>query len=115
MQTKSSGTADVRHVNYQSDFRIVFSFPENKLPEYPWRLELFTPNTAGYNTFMAWFDGEEYHNCLPLEDGSLLVTVDNHNLAPGLLSYKLTIDAPDSEFPDGEMNVTTPGELGIEL
>jgi hypothetical protein len=113
--TKSSGTAEVRHVNYQSDFRVVFSFPENKLPEYPWQLELSTPNTAAYNAFMAWFDGTEYHNCLPLEDGTLLVTVDNHNLAPGLLSYKLTIDAPDSEFPDGEMNVTTPGDLGIEL
>lgn len=115
MQTKSSATADVRHVNYQSDFRVVFSFPENKLPEYPWRLELSTPNTAAYNAFMAWFDGTEYHNCLPLEDGTLLVTVDNHNLAPGLLSYKLTIDAPDGAFPDGEMNVTTPGELAIEL
>ena len=102
-------------MNYQSDFRVVFSFPENKLPEYPWRLELSTPNTAAYNAFMAWFDGTEYHNCLPLEDGTLLITVDNHNLAPGLLSYKLTIDAPDSEFPDGEMNVTTPGDLGIEL
>ena len=64
---------------------------------------------------MARFDGENYYNCLPLEDGMLLVAVDNHNLAPGPLSYKLTIDAPDGAFSDGEMNVTTPGCLGIEL
>lgn len=106
---------NIRHVNYASDFRVVFSFPGNKRPEYPWRLELTTPNTAGYNAFMARFDGENYYNCLPLEDGMLLVAVDNHNLAPGPLSYKLTIDAPDGAFPDGEMNVTTPGYLGIEL
>lgn len=64
---------------------------------------------------MARFDGDNYYNCLPLEDGMLLVAVDNHNLAPGPLSYKLTIDAPDGAFSDGEMNVTTPGYLGILL
>lgn len=112
---KSSGTAEVRHVNYQSDFRVVFSFPENKLPEYPWRLELSTPNTPGYNVFVAWFDGENYHNCKPQEDGTLLVTVDSHDLAPGVLTYKINIDDADADFPDGFMNVTIPGTLAVEL
>lgn len=112
---KSSGTAEVRHVNYQSDFRVVFSFPENKLPEYPWQLELSTPNTPGYNVFVAWFDGENYHNCKPQEDGTLLVTVDSHDLAPGVLTYKINIDDADADFPDGFMNVTIPGTLAVEL
>lgn len=114
-QTTSSETTDVRRVNYQSDFRVVFSFPDNQPPEYPWRLELSTPNTAAYNVFTASYDGESYHNCTPLADGSLLVTVDNHNLAPGMLSYNLEVDVPDAQFPDGEINVSTPGVLGIEL
>ena len=112
---RSSGSAEVRHVNYQSDFRIVFSFPENKLPQYPWRLELSTPNTPGYNVFVAWFDGENYHNCKPQEDGTLLVPVDNHDLAPGVLTYKINIDDADADFPDGFMNVTIPGTMAVEL
>lgn len=115
MQTKSSTTADVRHVNYQSDFRVVFSFPEDKLPEYPWRLELSTPNTAAYSVFTAYFDGDNYHNCKPQEDGTLLVPVDNHDLAPGVLTYKINIDDADADFPDGFMNVTIPGTLAVEL
>ena len=102
-------------MNYQSDFRIVFSFPENKLPQYPWRLELSTPNTPGYNVFVAWFDGENYHNCKPQEDGTLLVPVDNHDLAPGVLTYKINIDDADADFPDRFMNVTIPGTLAVEL
>ena len=102
-------------MNYQSDFRIVFSFPENKLPQYPWRLELSTPNTPGYNVFVAWFDGENYHNCKPQEDGTLLVPVDNHDLAPGVLTYKINIDDADADFPDGFMNVTIPGTMAVEL
>lgn len=112
---RSSGSAEVRHVNYQSDFRVVFSFPNNALPQYPWRLELSTPNTPGYNVFLAWFDGENYHNCKPQEDGTLLVPVDNHDLAPGVLTYKINIDDADADFPDGFMNVTIPGTLAVEL
>lgn len=112
---RNNDTAEVRHVNYQSDFRVVFSFPNNELPQYPWRLELFTPNTPGYNVFVAWFDGENYHNCKPQEDGTLLVPVDNHDLAPGVLTYKINIDDEDADFPDGFMNVTIPGTLAVEL
>lgn len=112
---RSSGSADVRHINYQSDFRVVFSFPKNELPQYPWRLELSTPNTAAYNVFTAYFDGDNYHNCKPQEDGTLLVPVDNHDLAPGVLTYKINIDDADADFPDGFMNVTIPGTLAVEL
>lgn len=112
---RSNGSADVRHINYQSDFRVVFSFPNNELPQYPWQLELSTPNTPGYNVFVAWYDGDNYHNCKPQEDGSLLVPVDNHDLAPGVLTYKINIDDADADFPDGFMNVTIPGTLAVEL
>lgn len=102
-------------MNYESDFRVVFSFPEDKVPDYPWEIELSTPNTPAYNAFVASFDGENYHNCSMQSDTELLVAVDNHKLQPGILSYKFKIKAPDAAFPDGVMNVTTPGQLGIEL
>lgn len=109
----SSG--EVRHVNYASDFRVVFAFPDNKLPDYPWHIELRTPNTPAYNTYVASFDGSVYTRCVPLVDNSILVLVDHHHLAPGILCYQMKRDVPDSLFPDGEMNITTPGCTSIEL
>ena len=105
----------IRHVNYASDFRVVFAFPDNKLPDYPWHIELKTPNTPAYNTYVASFDGSVYTRCVPLVDNSILVLVDRHHLAPGILCYQVKRDVPDSLFPDGEMNVTTPGRTRIEL
>lgn len=115
MQATQSSTTEMQHVNYESDFRVVFSFPEDKVPDYPWEIELSTPNTPAYNAFVASFDGKEYHNCSMQSDTELLVAVDNHKLQPGILFYKFKIKAPDAAFPDGVMNVTTPGQLGIEL
>lgn len=106
---------NIRHINYASDFRIVFAFADNKLPSYPWHLELKTPNTAAYNTYVASFDGNTYKRCVPLVDNSILVLVDGHKLAPGKLCYALKRDVPDSLFPDGEMNITTPGCTSVVL
>jgi hypothetical protein len=106
---------NIRHVNYASDFRVVFSFPDGKLPDYPWHIELKTPDTPAYNTYVASFDGSVYRRCVPLEDNSILVLVDRHHLAPGILCYQMKRDVPDSLFPDGEMNITTPGCTSIEL
>lgn len=105
----------IRHVNCASDFRIVFAFSSGKLPDYPWRLGLKTPNTPSYNMYVASFDGTTYNNCSPLDDESIMVFVDHHRLVPGILHYYLQTDAPDSLFPDGEMNVTIPGTVNIEL
>lgn len=106
---------NIRHVNCASDFRIVFAFSGGKLPDYPWRLGLKTPNTPSYNMYVASFDGTTYNNCSPLDDESIMVFVDHHRLAPGILHYYLQTDAPDSLFPDREMNVTIPGTVNIEL
>lgn len=105
----------IRHVNCASDFRIVFAFSSGKLPDYPWRLGLKTPNTPSYNMYVASFDGTTYNNCSPLDDESIMVFVDHHRLVPGILHYYLQTDAPDSLFPDGEMNITIPGTVNIEL
>lgn len=106
---------NIRHVNCASDFRIVFAFSDGKLPDYPWRLGLKTPNTPSYNIYVASFDGTTYNNCSPLDDESIMVFVDHHRLVPGILHYYLQTDAPDSLFPDREMNVTIPGTVNIEL
>lgn len=106
---------NIRHVNCASDFRIVFAFSDGKLPDYPWRLGLKTPNTPSYNMYVASFDGTTYNNCSPLDDESIMVFVDHHRLVPGILHYYLQTDAPDSLFPDGEMNVTIPGTVNIVL
>ena len=106
---------NIRHVNCASDFRIVFAFSGGKLPDYSWRLGLKTPNTPSYNMYVASFDGTTYNNCSPLDDESIMVFVDHHRLAPGILHYYLQTDAPDSLFPDREMNVTIPGTVNIEL
>lgn len=105
----------IRHVNVGSDFRVVFEFPDKKLPTFPWRLEMRTIGTPAYNTYTASFDGTLYNRCVPLKDGSILVLVNNHRLSTGTLCYSLKSDVPDALFPDGEMNIATPGCTSIEL
>lgn len=105
----------IRHVNYASDFRVIFAFPNKTLPSYPWRIELRTPDTAAFNTYVASFDGKFYRNCIPLEDNTILVLVDRHNLSAGPLCYDIKADVPDSLFPDGEMNITLPGCMSVVL
>ena len=104
-----------RHVNVESDFKIIFTFSGENIPTYPWRLELSTPKTEAFNIYVVCFDGEKYHKCLPIDSKSILVLVNAHHLQAGCLSYKLKPQIPDTLFPDGQMDITIPGCSGIEL
>lgn len=104
-----------RHVNVESDFKIIFTFSGENIPTYPWRLELSTPKTEAFNIYTVCFDGNRYHKCLPIDNRSILVLVNAHHLQAGCLSYKLKPQIPDALFPDGKMDITIPGCSGIEL
>lgn len=110
-----SNNTPTRHINVESDFRLVLTFTDGKIPTYPWKVELSTSNTEGFNTYAAGFDGQNYYKCLPLNESSVLVLVNRHRMRTGVLSYKLIQDIPDALFSDRKMDIVTPGCEQVEL
>jgi hypothetical protein len=59
---------------------------------------------------------KEWVNCVyDLENNAVLCMLDNHNLLPGLLKRELTIEEPDSDFPDNKLDYITFKAYEIEL
>lgn len=58
----------------------------------------------------------EWVNCVyDSENNAVLCMLDNHNLLPGRLKRELTIEEPDSDFPDGKLDYVTYKAYEIEL
>ena len=49
------------------------------------------------------------------ENNAVLCLLDNHGLLPGLLKRELTIEEPDSSFPDNKLDYITFKAYEIEL
>ena len=58
----------------------------------------------------------EWVNCVyDSVSNAVLCTLNNHNLLPGRLKRELTIEEPDSDFPDGKLDYITYKAYEIEL
>lgn len=58
----------------------------------------------------------EWINCeYDSENNAVLCVLDNHGLLPGLLKRELTIEEPDSSFPDNKLDYITFKAYEIEL
>ncbi|MFR9496688.1 MAG: hypothetical protein SNG90_09610 [Rikenellaceae bacterium] len=100
-------------INYKSDF---------KLQEVSDTVDLTTPFRFTYSVdrsigrcYLASFDGANYTNCRRLEDGSLLVIFDHHQLSTGRLGVQREYYLTDSDFKDGICNTVTVDTLDITL
>lgn len=110
-----TNSPEIRHINVDSDFKVLLSFKNGNIPTHPWQIVLYTSNTDAFNMYSSGFDGNAYHKCIPVDDSSILVMVDSHRLRSGTLQYKLIANIPDADFSDGVMDVVTPGNTSVCL
>lgn len=80
---------------------------------------LFTFIAGRENTFICSHTKgaeKEWVNCeYDSENNAVLCILDNHGLLPGKLKRELTIEEPDSDFPDGKLDYITFKAYEIEL
>ncbi len=100
------------NINYKSDFKILENFIGETDLETPFR---FTYKSSTSASYVVWFDGEEYSSCRRLDDGSLLVSFNNHSLMPGELTVLREWFLTDSDFEDGVCNSTIIESCGVTL
>lgn len=111
--------AAIQHINRNSDFSLLVQFTINGIPSpiptYPWKFVFTTDTTHSFNRYVAYFDGETFHNCSPISDTEVLVVFERHNLGAGLLQMTLEVDMPSELYPDGVLNAEIPSFTQIEL
>lgn len=104
----------MKYINYESDFKIIESLKNNvPISSAPFKFIYYTRFFR--NTLEASYDGKEYINCKPTEDGKLVVVFDNHHLGAGPLKVKRYFYLNDSDFKDGVCDLVSEESLDIYL
>lgn len=108
----------MNRINSRQDFsiRLVFSDPEGR------------PLSMKDADFDLWFstrqDGPVYfaaqrsavcNNCRILDDGSVLVSLDNHRLPPGQLHTSLILHVDSHDMPDGVQDIHLSPVIPVEI
>lgn len=107
---------------YKSDYKIRETFKtqaeETIDPrEYNFSFTFIAGKENTYTCSHVIGGGEnEWINCkYDSENNAVLCVLDNHGLLPGLLKRELTIEEPDSSFPDNKLDYITFKAYEIEL
>lgn len=108
--------AQVRHINYKSDFILRERFRNASgdivaLPDVDFTLEYQTKHG---HKFTASRIGGKYENCTPDGD-ALLVIFKDHGLCEGALCRELHLCLINDLMPDGLQNVYYPEKINVEL
>lgn len=102
-----------KQINYESDFKLKVGYSDGTPIVSPFRFTFYTKAARG--TFVAQYDGNEYTNCYPDEDGMVKIPFDHPSLGMGVLSAKIEIFVPDSDFEDGKYDWVSVENTGIVL
>lgn len=103
----------MRQINFQSDFKLIERMADGKpLSSSPFR---FTYYVKASKSFVAEYNGEEYINCKPTNDGGIVVAFDNPNFGVGALMVKREFFLDDSDFNDGICDIVSVERTGIVL
>lgn len=108
--------AQVRHINYKSDFILRERFRNASgdivaLPDVDFTLEY---QTRHGHRFTASRTGGKYENCTPDGDALLVIFKDN-GLCEGTLCRELHLCLINDLMPDGLQNVYYPEKINVEL
>jgi len=112
-----------RRQNFKGDFSIVHRFYKKQdgeqiqisVPSHV-RIEYFTNEYAG--RFIAERNVDTFTNCALSEDGMALIVniaLSRRGIGMGVMMYIITEYIADSNFPNNERIVSTPGETNILL
>lgn len=101
-------------INYESDFKIIEGFKDKSpITTAPFRFSYYTKMSK--RTYVAEYDGSNYTNCKPTDDGRIVVAFDNHKLGMGVLNVKREFFLTDKDFADGICNLVSVETTGITL
>ena len=101
-------------INYESDFKIIEGFKDgSSILAAPFRFSYYTKVSRG--VYVAEYDGKEYKNCIPTDDGRVIVPFDSPKLGMGVLSVKREFFLNDSDYKDGICNLVSVEGTGIML
>lgn len=104
----------MRTINYESDFKIIEGFKDgSSILAAPFRFTYYTKVSRG--VYVAEYDGKEYKNCIPTDDGRVIVPFDSPKLGMGQLMVKREFFLNDSDFKDGICNLVSVESTGITL
>ncbi|MFI3281026.1 MAG: hypothetical protein R3Y44_03520 [Rikenellaceae bacterium] len=99
-------------IHYESDFKL----HEEHLSEDVTTPFRFKYRTSGFSQiYTVEFDGRSYSNCRRLEDGSLLIIFEGHELGFGPLQVRREYFLTDADFADNTYNKITVDHLDITL
>lgn len=101
------------NINYQSDFQVEVGLKGKNIEGVPFTLTFYT--AVGDATFEADYDGSNYTNCKKLDDRTILVTFNSHELRPGQLKVKKQFHVSDMSYPDGVHTIVDVEALDIFL
>lgn len=79
----------------------------------PFRFTFYT--NAKRATYVAEYDGTEFINCFPTDDGRVRIPFDGHKLGTGILKAKIQFFVSDSDFEDGKYDWVSDESMNIVL
>ncbi len=104
----------MKTINYESDFKLIEGFKDgSSITAAPFRFTYYTKVSRG--VYVAEYDGSEYVNCIPTDDGKVIVPFDSPKLGMGVLNVKREFFLNDSDFADGVCNLVSVESTGITL
>lgn len=104
----------MKTINYESDFKIIEGFKDgSSILAAPFRFTYYTKVSRG--VYVAEYNGSEFVNCHPSDDGRVIVPFDSPKLGMGVLMVKREFFLSDSDFKDGICNLVSVESTGITL
>jgi hypothetical protein len=104
----------MRTINYESDFKLIEGFKDgSSILAAPFKFTYYTKVSRG--VYVAEYNGSEYVNCIPTEDGRVIVPFDSPKLGMGQLMVKREFFLTDKDFADGVCNLVSVESTGITL
>ena len=103
-----------KNINYESDFKLIEGFKDgSSITNAPFRFTYYTKVSRG--VYIAEYNGSEFVNCHPSDDGRVIVPFDSPQLGMGVLMVKREFFLNDSDFKDGICNLVSVENTGVTL
>lgn len=104
----------MRTINYESDFKLIEGFKDgSSILVAPFKFTYYTKVSRG--VFVVEYNGNEYVNCIPTEDGRVIVPFDSPKLGMGQLMVKREFFLNDADYADGVCNLVSVESAGVTL
>ena len=101
MDNNCNNITTAREVNHNSDFKLMEKPGEGQGGDLSAAPFVFNYYTAPGCFYTARHCGDEWVNCKPMDDGSLMVIFDRHGLRPGKLMCERRFYLTDQDYADG--------------